>query len=198
MITRDNWLSVCKVVCKAQNVNSMVVAEEIEDIAELEKKALARLDTIPPQFWQGVYIGTSGGKDSVAVYHLMSKSKFYFGNVLHTPKPGVTHPKTVEFLYSRPYPIHYHPKEIPLPGWMETQVDGSRAKEYNRTDGRSTDVVVGGVSVSRENMPLYIRNGLFGRNFVFPIFDWTDEQVWAYIFANDIEYSDEYLEETEV
>lgn len=178
---------------EAQGLDREKLVKAYANIEQLEANALDRLKTVPPDFWTGIYLGTSGGKDSVAINHLMSKTDYSIQFSLHTNKPNDTHPLTVTFLYTRKYPILYVPKGIDLPKYLKTQIDGTRASEYNREDGRSTDVVVGGILVSRNNMPLFVRNGLFGLNFVFPIFDWTDEEVWAYIFSNNIEYSDEYL-----
>jgi 3'-phosphoadenosine 5'-phosphosulfate sulfotransferase (PAPS reductase)/FAD synthetase len=181
---------------QAQELDTTKLEMAFWKLLELEENSIKRLLTdVPTDFWPGIYVGTSGGKDSVVAYNLMCKLYPTLSpKILHTAKPSVTHPKTLDFLYSRPYPILYVPKGHPLPDEFKTQVDGTRASEFDREDGRSTDVIVGGVSVSRENMPLFVRNGLFGLNFIFPIFDWTDEQVWAYIFKNNIPYSDEYLE----
>jgi 3'-phosphoadenosine 5'-phosphosulfate sulfotransferase (PAPS reductase)/FAD synthetase len=179
---------------KAQKLSLFELSCAAFKIDMLERVALERLATLPNEILPigGLYVGTSGGKDSVAVHHLMSKTDLTW-SVLHTNKPEDVHPLTKDFLYRRQYPILYVPKGAAMPAHLRTQFDGSRASEYNRADGRSTDFIVGGVSVSRDKMPLYVTNGLFGLNFVFPMYDWSDEEVWAYIFGNDIEYSDEYL-----
>lgn len=195
----DNLTARYVATVTAQELDTTKLSIALEQINGLEFEALKRLDCVPPDFWLGVYTGTSGGKDSVAVHHLINKSPLYslhkpsLPNV-HTAKPGITHPKTLEFLYGQPNLVLHIPKSHPMPRYLKTQIDGTRASEYDRTDGRSTDIIVGGQICSREDMPLFVRNGLFGLNFVFPIYDWTDEQVWAYLFKNNIPYSDEYLE----
>lgn len=144
----------------------------------------------------GVFIGHSGGKDSVLVTRLVDLA-FGLNNVpvVHNPKPtGVdnqVHPLTQTFLYelAAKRPILFSP-EIPLR--YQTQIDGTRIAEWNREDGRSVDVIKNGESVSRKEMELYMSNGLFGRNFVYPIYDWSDVEVWAAIYVEHVAYSPEY------
>ena len=150
------------------------------------------------------YIGTSGGKDSVTVHHVFdawakSKDHHSFVPIVHTPKPEETHPLTKTFLYSRQYPITFVPKQHHRPFTeryeLTTQIDGSRISEFSRAEsGRSTDFVKDGVNVSREHMTPIVPNGLFGLNFVYPLLNWKDEHVWAYILSQGIPFSDEYLE----
>lgn len=147
------------------------------------------------------YIGTSGGKDSIVVHAVtmqwLKRNKFHQNMpVIHTTKPNEVHPLTKEFLYTRPYPITYVSKEQHVE-YIKSfghglQIDGSRISESNRTE-RSTTIVFEGKDISRENMQPIVRNGLFGFTFMYPILNWKDEHVWAYILSNNIEFSDEYL-----
>jgi 3'-phosphoadenosine 5'-phosphosulfate sulfotransferase (PAPS reductase)/FAD synthetase len=75
----------------------------------------------------------------------------------------------------------------------KTQIDGTRIAEHDRSNGRAVDVVIDGKQVSRKELPLYLENGLFGLNFVYPIYDWSDAEVWAAIAHYDIPFSEEYL-----
>ncbi len=140
------------------------------------------------------YVGTSGGKDSVVVEWLANNLFKIRLPVVHTPK-AVTHPLTLNFLYEKAQqvPIMFCPSSEHKYLGYDTQIDGTRIAEYNRTDGRSTDFVRDGKNVSRAEMTVWCPNGLFGLNFIFPIFDWSDEDVWACIFKNDIPFSKEYL-----
>jgi len=178
-----------------QDISLEDFEQALESMPERVLMTLGQLTSTPPDFILGLYVGTSGGKDSVVVHHLAKLSVLgrSIQQVLHTAKPGITHPETLKFLYSRNYPILFVPKGCPMPRGLKTQIDGTRALEYSRTDGRSTDLVVGGKTMSRQDMPMFVDDGLFGMNFIFPIYDWTDAQVWAYIMINGIEYSDEYL-----
>lgn len=160
---------------------------------QIEATVTNLANNLPRHWREGLYVGHSGGKDSVLVNYLATEA-FGQRTVLHTTKHGVTHPDTVEFLYSQPFPIIFCPAkcqdEYPE---LTTQIDGSRRAEFNRTDGRSTNIVVDGEDVSREHMTMFVRNGLFGLNFVYPIFDWTNEQVWAAICWKQLQVSKEYL-----
>jgi len=162
----------------------------IRNLDLLEAEALNRLVHSPFEP-SGIYIGHSGGKDSVVVHYLATQ---IFQNipVVHTPKPEVTHFLTLQFLYSRNFPIQYIPKEHHSRFGFKTQIDGTRIAESSRTDGRSTTVVIDGVDQSRTEMEAYVKNGLFGLNFIYPIVDWTDDEVWAFIKDRNLEVSKEY------
>ena len=181
--------------------------DAVQGIAVKIKDAINRLRSLSPDLLDGIYIGTSGGKDSVLVHWLMKKAwqgsqpslvKPWNGEefmIVHTTKTSVTHPKTLEFLYSRNFPIMYCPAGKHSSLGLKTQIDGTRRSEFDRTDGRSTDLIGdNGVTLSREHMQMIVRNGLFGLNFVYPIYDWSDEDVWAAIWCNDIPYTQEYAE----
>lgn len=164
-------------------------------VDSLVDRAITEMRTLP---WgteiKKPYIGTSGGKDSVVIEWLTNKAFPIRMPVVHTPK-GITHPETVAFLYERSIttPIIYCPSSQHRLLGFDTQIDGTRIAEHNRTDGRSTDFVRNGQNVSRTELTMWCPNGLFGLNFVFPIYDWSDEEVWACIFANDIPFTREYL-----
>jgi 3'-phosphoadenosine 5'-phosphosulfate sulfotransferase (PAPS reductase)/FAD synthetase len=144
-----------------------------------------------------VYVGHSGGKDSVLVRWLTDRALGPGVMTIHTPKPsGIrneVHPLTKEFLYSLNRPILYVPdgENLPRLGY-KVQIDGTRVAEADRRDGRDIGLIVEGREVSRTETPLYLTSGLFGQNFCYPIYDWSDEEVWAAIFHYDIPVSPEY------
>lgn len=148
-----------------------------------------------------LYVGHSGGKDSV-VAHFVARSTFPAFNfpVVHTTKvegePNFTHPETVKFLYwlARHYNVIYRPLESEVhPALKQTvQIDGTRLLEAERSDGRSTDLVFNGEVINRRHMSGYNPKGLFGKQFLYPIFDWTDTEVWAAILWYNLPFSDEY------
>lgn len=149
----------------------------------------------------GSYVGHSGGKDSVLVRWLVDRT---WGQVegpeiptIHTPKPmGVrneVHPLTREFLYAMRRPILYLPDGSAFSKFgLKTQIDGTRASEAERRDGRDVGLVIRGEERSRTDTPLYLEDGLFGQQYVYPIFDWSDLQVWSAILYYGIPFSDEY------
>jgi len=166
----------------------------------MQDKINAALDLITKTFDKygaGVYVGHSGGKDSVVIHHLTQRvaTDFY---VVHNAKPAETHPLTKAFIYDT---IMNNPLFVSIfPDQMEAlvneldlkcQIDGTRIAEFTRAE-KSTDVVINGESVSRENMPNFVENGLFGLSMLFPIYDWSDEEVFQYIADNNIPLSAEY------
>lgn len=160
-------------------------------------KAISRIQNAPfPK--NGVYVGHSGGKDSVLVTHLAFEALGKTVPVVHTPKvsgSNAVHPATRDFLYNLPYPVLYLPptSEIPNGLRLNTQIDGTRRYEHSRQDGRSTNVVIDGKEISRENMPMYVEEGLFGKSFIYPIYDWTDDEVWEAHKLLNLPVSKEYL-----
>lgn len=147
------------------------------------------------------YVGHSGGKDSVVVQFLADKilagaTRVPMIPTLHTTKPpgepNEVHELTRLFLYSQDREITYLPLRLLGQYPHKQQIDGTRRSEFDRSNGRAVDVVIDGKEVSRKDMPQVIQNGLFGKSFLYPIVDWTDCEVWATIFANNIPYSPEY------
>lgn len=146
-----------------------------------------------------VYVGHSGGKDSVLVRWLADNTLGTRVPTIHTPKPwgikNAVHPLTKEFLYNLNRPIMYLPD-----GYLETnayshfkvQIDGTRQAEADRRDGRDVGLIIEGKEVSRTETPLYLKKGLFGKSYCYPIYDWSDVEVWTAIFAYDIPFSREY------
>jgi 3'-phosphoadenosine 5'-phosphosulfate sulfotransferase (PAPS reductase)/FAD synthetase len=160
-----------------------------------ESVALERIRKALNKFGTSLYLGHSGGKDSAVIYHLATKVYFDI-TVVHNPKPDV-HSDTILYLYelAQNRPVHFvpsvkMPQTISLYGWR-CQIDGTRIAEYTRTD-RSTDLIVDGQSVSRETMTESVDAGIYGLSMLYPIYDWTDEEVWEYIKLSNIPVSKEY------
>lgn len=140
----------------------------------------------------GFCVGHSGGKDSSVVHHLVNVLAELNLPVAHTSKTkgfNAIHPKTLEFLYSRPFVIELYPEGTNFP--YAGQVDGTRASEAERLN-KSTDLIVNGEAINRKYMTEYNPSGLFGMQFVYPIYDWTDEDVWEYHGLFHIPRSEEY------
>lgn len=184
------------------------------NIHEKVSEAIKRIEESPfTGFPYSHYVGHSGGKDSVLVRFIVDQIsvRFVAGQInsvrrgtylptVHTPKPSgvrnAVHPLTREFVYSLDRPVLYIPEghtETTLKRFqLSVQIDGTRRAEASRRDGRDVGLIVNGEERSRSEVPLYLDNGLFGLRFIYPIYDWSDFEVWAAIFAYDIPYSEEY------
>lgn len=158
-------------------------------------KALQLIQVAFNQFGDSLYVGHSGGKDSAVIYTL---TKMVNPDVLvvHNAKPS-THPDTIAYLYELCYnqQVHFVPSSeterfIKEKG-LKCQVDGTRIAEFNRTD-KSAVFIRNGVDVSRTEMTEFEENGIFGLSLLYPIYDWTDEEVFSFICANNIPLSKEY------
>jgi len=164
-----------------------------------------------------VFVSHSGGKDSCVVYDLV-KTALGDGEfpVIHNVKPllGTSgteigaltemHPETLEFLYSKVASVHpvyfFHASE--MKDFIDVtcaraSIDGSRLCEYTRK-GKSSEFIKNGKNVSRSEMTDYIENGLFGLNQCFPIFDWSDDDVFDYIEHFALDISEEYTKNGEL
>lgn len=190
-------------VCDRLFAEYHISAADIEDaattISERVAEAVLRLQDSPFEV-SGTYCGHSGGKDSVLVRYLADLANTA-PITLHTVKPdgvrNAVHPLTRQFLYDcQDRPLVYVPErymeDVLEQYGLTTQIDGTRASEAYRRDGRDVGLVVNGESRSRSEIALYMANGLFGLNFIYPIHDWTDAEVWAAIFVYGIPYSPEY------
>lgn len=149
------------------------------------------------------FVGHSGGKDSVVVNWLAQRAGFNLP-VVHTPKtagPNKVHPLTVSFLYeqsvNQPILFCNLAQLSVLRPELCTQIDGTRIAEHNRTDGRSTCVVIDGKEVPRDQMTWYVEHGLNDTSFIYPIYDWQDIDVWACIYNHNIPFTQEYLVEAQ-
>ena len=144
-------------------------------------------------------VGHSGGKDSVLVRALADRAGFGSLDTVHNPKlegSNAVHAHTRELLYEMAAfrPVMYIPANAMAKSGYKLQIDGTRRQEATRTDGRSTDIVFDGQSISRAHMPMLVPRGLFDLTFFYPIVEWTDAQVWAAIAYLEIPFSREYLQ----
>ena len=165
-------------------------------VAQAKKRIAQALDRVDAS---EACVGHSGGKDSVLVRWLTDANADVPNNYavwsFHNPKvegPNAVHEITQRFLYSMPNALVVY-KWSPTDLGFKLQIDGTRKYEATRNDGRSTDFVRSGASVPRTELTEFVKDGLFGMSFCYPIFDWTDLQVWAAIERYSIPYSREYL-----
>ena len=150
------------------------------------------------------YVGTSGGKDSMAIKSLVSEVLLETTNdvsfdVVHNSKPyPFTHPLTQAYIYyklSTEYPIMLLPSAH-MPEYCKSQgytlqFDGTRTAEFDREE-KSDDFIRDGVSVNRTQLTPYIKNGVFEMSVSYPIYDWLDSDVFEYLQVKGIYLSGEY------
>lgn len=164
-----------------------------------------------------VSVSHSGGKDSCVIFDLVKNALGHDNfTVVHNVKPMLgtsgnaigalteMHPETLEFLYSKVASVHpvifFHSSEMKsfiMTTGVKCTIDGSRLCEYTR-ESKSSEFIKDGKSVSRSEMTEYIENGMFGLNMCFPIFDWSDEDVFDYVIENDLKISKEYVKNGEL
>lgn len=163
-----------------------------------------------------VITGHSGGKDSVVIHDLVNKSAGTRFAIVHNVKPllGTSgdpvaaltemHSETLDFLYTdvcRNNNVQFmHSSMMPqyiAQNKIDCQIDGSRLCEYTR-EGKSSEFIINGEKVSRKHMTEYIANGIFGLNMSYPIYDWSDDDVFEYIHVNKLTLSEEYVKNGEL
>jgi len=185
-------------IMQRQGITAAALAEAFEHVDAKIEEAVQRIRSAPFPADLTRYVGHSGGKDSILVRYIADRMTPGMMTI-HTPKPkGVrneVHPATKEFLYSLDRPVLYVPEHCDIKHMgYRIQIDGTRAAEADRRDGRDVGLIVEGKEVSRKETPLYLENGLLGLSFIYPIYDWSDVEVWAAIFAHNIPVSPEYYE----
>ena len=185
-------------LCEVLNLDTNKAALALYSMSSMRKIAFDNFEhynQVNPEIY---YARTSGGKDSDVIVDL-----YLAYCVMHSIKPVIIHnrksntdPCTVQYLYSQSYPILYCGMETAVDVQKgRIQIDGSRISEADRTNGRSTDFIQDGKSVNRSKMRIYNSSGLFGIPFLYPIYDWSDEEVWMYHVYAGISCSLEYGEE---
>jgi 3'-phosphoadenosine 5'-phosphosulfate sulfotransferase (PAPS reductase)/FAD synthetase len=169
------------------------------------------------KFGSGLFLGHSGGKDSTVVLHLTSQViKPHELTIVHNVKPLLNeteddvakltamHELTLQFLYKMvgtKYEVQFmHSSK--MPNWiaknmLKCQIDGARRSEWNRP-GKSSEIIVNGEKISRKDMPSFVERGIFDLSMLYPIYDWTDDDVFDYLHENEIPMSQEYFVNGEV
>ena len=197
---------------KKQQRNKMEKIEEKIEIAQSRIKEMMK--------WYGpneIYVGHSGGKDSSTVLSLVQSCNpdiqvIHNGKKIFNPLrddnsgPTDVHVDTLEFLYQ--YTLNQAPfitcvKTHKMKDYLagpgkdfRVQIDGTRVDEFNR-DEKSNTFEINGVQVSRESVTHWHQNGLFGLNFLCPIYDWSSKDVFDYHKLMKIPLSEEYNKDEE-
>jgi predicted phosphoadenosine phosphosulfate sulfurtransferase len=80
---------------------------------------------------------------------------------------------------------------------LTCQIDGARVSEAERP-GKSSNFIRDGQNVNRKELTPFVENGMFGLTVCYPIYDWTDDDVFDYLIDTEIEVSNEYIENGEI
>lgn len=181
------------------------------DLNKKQNLALKRLEYAYKIHGDGLFLGHSGGKDSCVIHHL---SSIIMGNnfkIVHNVKPllGTSndkilmltemHPLTLEFLYTNllstnevVFLHHSNMSEFIKKNKLTCQVDGARIAEYNRP-GKSSNIIRNNENVNRLYMKEYEECGIFNLAIIYPILDWSNNDVFDYLCNNKINFSKEYI-----
>lgn len=181
-----------------------------------EHAALVRVKEAIDLYGTMTFVGHSGGKDSCVIHHMAQRFKPDI-TLVHNVKPMLAsvsndavakltamHESTLEFLYSNValknrmsfMPAHMMERFI-RENNLKCQIDGARIAEANRP-GKSSNFIHNGINVNRKDLKPFIENGMFGLYVCYPIFDWSDDDVFDYIVKHEIQLSDEYFENGEI
>jgi 3'-phosphoadenosine 5'-phosphosulfate sulfotransferase (PAPS reductase)/FAD synthetase len=178
--------------------------------------ALVRVSQACERYGNGVFLGHSGGKDSCVIHSLLKR---YKGDtiIVHNTKPMLDevkddpiakltamHPETLEFFY-RTVARKHHVSMMPaimMENFVKVnnltcQIDGARISEAERP-GKSSNFIRDGQNVNRKELTPFVENGMFGLTVCYPIYDWTDDDVFDYLIDTEIEVSNEYIENGEI
>ena len=185
-------------------------------LLEKTNSALYYIEKCVSEHGNAGFLGHSGGKDSIVIHHLAQLMIDHQSLVIvHNVKPllGTSgdpiaeltemHPETLDFLYASVCvnnEINFLHSSM-MQQWIidhavKYQIDGARKAEYDRP-GKSSNIIRNGKDVNRSEMNWYEPDGIFGLAIVYPIFDWSDQDVWDYIITNKLAFSEEYLKNGE-
>lgn len=183
--------------------------DKIKNATQIIRKYIKKFNISPNE----IFIGHSGGKDSSVVRHLMH-SIYNEAKVVHNIKKIYTKDtdkeigktdvdvRTLTYLYNEgnDYNICFvganQMKEFLKTNGLKYQIDGSRKDETDRTNKSST-FETDGELIRRENMTDFNDNGLYGLKIIYPIYDWTAEDVFEYHVMNNLKLSEEYVDDEE-
>jgi len=125
-----------------------------------------------------VYSAFSGGKDSQAVLKLCREAIPTGIPVIHNGHPGESVSPDAGALCVKEPKAENVPRFLAMTD-LAGQIDGTRRDE-------DKFVVFDGVDIHRSEMPSYTTDkGVFGLACLFPLYDWTEEEVFNYLAYGD-------------
>jgi len=161
------------------------------------KMAIERLQTFEPP--EGYYLAFSGGKDSITILELAKMAKVKFEAHYHVttidPPELVKFIKTQNVIWDRP--ARPFLQELIRRGFPQHHRRWC-CEMYKENGGKGRIVVTGirwAESANRKNRKMVEScNKLAGKNYVHPIIDWSDQEVWQFIRDYNILYCKLYDE----
>lgn len=138
------------------------------------RTAQARISHFAEEIGQNkCYIAFSGGKDSRAVLKLV-REQFPNMVAIHNGHPGETIGNVKGILCIKPPKAENVPKFLASVE-LEGQFDGTRQDE-------DKTVIFDGVEIHRSTMTRAVtHNGVFGLKICYPLFDWSEQEVFDYL-----------------
>jgi len=144
---------------------------------------IVKAEELIEQFYKDnpdAFVAYSGGKDSKVILHLtecaIEGDYPYDRNlvVLHNLHPE----ETCDIDGTLQVTKEDFPAFIKMAKNLNAQIDGTRTCEFNKK------VIFNGELIDRTTIPSKVNDkGVFDLKVLYPILDWTDEEVWAYIRA---------------
>lgn len=175
----------------------MLVENTLFGVRDKVKIAIERLREFEPN--EGYYVAISGGKDSTVVYDLVKKARvkadFHY-NVTYLDAP-----ETVKYIKNHmpdvafEYPPRTFWELVLIKKMPPTRTIRWCCEELKERGGEGRLVVTGvrwAESTRRKKRRMVESCYKQRKNFLHPIIDWEDEDVWQYIRENKLPYNPLY------
>lgn len=175
----------------------MLVENTLFGVRNKVKIAIERLREFEPP--EGYYVVISGGKDSTVVYDLVKRAEVKAD--FHYSVTYLDAPETVKYIKQHmtdvvfEYPPHTFWELVIAKKLPPTRISRWCCEELKERGGEGRLVVTGvrwAESSKRRSRRMVESCYKQRKNFLHPIIDWEDEDVWEYIRANRLPHNPLY------